>query len=753
MNTPPDSALTRSVDWLIRQRLPIFILGLVATLAATWWASQLSFDQSIEALYADDDPYLIDYVRSKKQFGGDELAGVVFSDPELFSPEGLERVRNLAERLSAIPGIRAESTQDLSTGLSRTTHSRLPFLRKRTRQVLDFFRGILVGDDDQTTAVVLRFEAREETHLESDKFAERRKDAIESIRTIAAEHQERFGFPTFVVGEPVQVNDMFRYVQDDGATLGWASLVLLVGVILLLFRSLRWVVLPVLIVQATLLWTKAILVLSRTQLTMVSSILESLITIIGVATVMHISLIYCELRPRFDRVGALRETLVMLARDIFWVCATTAGGFAAQLSSHVYPVQSFGFMMTLGSMLVLVAIGVLLPGGVLLGRHATDPNVGIVDRHLGNWLMVLVDWVERYPWRLMAGCTLVAVVSLAGMWRIRMETDFSRNFRQSSPIVQALNYVEQHLGGAGTWEVNFPAPETLDEEFLDRVSALAEQLRGLAPSYRDQQTRLTKVLALSDGLDLIPQIPLIANTVTKRVNLLSTFQPEFVSSLYNPSEHRMRIVLRAREQTPAELKNLLINEAERLVREAFPADSPGEQARTTGLFVLLTHLIESLLGDQWSSFGWGAAGIVAMMTVAYRSLRIGLISLIPNLLPIVLVVGTMGWLDLPINIGTAMISGVSMGLTVDASIFYISSFRRMEATGMNFSEALRATQHDIGRALIYSNAALILGFLVLTLSHFIPLVYFGLLVSVAMLGGLAGNLILLPLLMRATRAR
>jgi predicted RND superfamily exporter protein len=116
----------------------------------------------------------------------------------------------------------------------------------------------------------------------------------------------------------------------------------------------------------------------------------------------------------------------------------------------------------------------------------------------------------------------------------------------------------------------------------------------------------------------------------------------------------------------------------------------------------------------------------------------------------VFVVGTMGWLGLPINIGTAMISSVSMGLTVDASIFYISSFRRMQESGMTFFEALHATQHEIGRALIYSNAALILGFLVLTLSHFIPLVYFGFLVSVAILGGLVGNLVLLPLLIRAT---
>src|SRR4029077_20883494 len=213
--------------------------------------------------------------------------------------------------------------------------------------------------------------------------------------------------------------------------------------------------------------------------------------------------------------------------------------------------------------------------------------------------------------------------------------------------------------------------------------------------------------------------------LARRIDLLANFQPEFVPALYNPAERRMRIVLRARERQPAEIKEKLIRTVEVLAQNEFDPDHRAPPAKATGLFVLLTYIVESLLGDQWVCFGWGAVGIIGMMTIAYRSLRIGLISLVPNLLPIVFVVGTMGWLDLPINIGTAMISSVSMGLTVDASIFYISSFRRMQNAGMDFSSALRATQHEIGRALIYSNAALILGFLVLTLSHFIPLVYFG----------------------------
>lgn len=747
------SPLSRLVDALVRHHTPILAGTIALCVLSAFWASRLTFDQSIEALYSSDDPHLRDYLESKRLFGGDELVGVAYRDSGLLSDEGLDRARKLAAELSRISGVRPQSTQNLADGLAMASGPRLAFLRGRRQQILEFFRGILIGEDNETTAVVLRLEAEGDVPIPPGKtFAELRARTIAEIRAVADRHARQYGLPTHVVGEPVQVHDMFRYVQQDGAVLGWASTALLVVVILVLFRNLRWVLLPILVVQAALLWTKAILVLSRIPLTMVSSILESLVTIIGVATVMHISLVYCEVRIKRDRAAALSYTLALLASDVFWVCATTAAGFAAQLSSHVYPVQSFGLMMTLGSMLIIVAIGAILPGGVLLGRFAADPIVESgANSRLGRSLALLCHWVERHPWRVLSACLAVTAVALSGMVGIRVETDFSRNFRNSSPIVRALVFVEENLGGAGTWEIDFPAPAALDEAYLDRIRALAGRLRHLEVTIGGETSALTKVVAITDGIDLVPRIPLIVPDLARQMTVLETMQPEFVSSLYNPRAQRMRIALRARERQPAELKQSLIEQVEQIVRDEFPESDPDRQARATGLFVLLTHLIESLLGDQWSSFGWGAVGIIGIMTLAYRNLRIGLISLFPNLFPIVMVVGAMGWLDLPINIGTAMISAVSMGLTVDASIFYISAFRRAQRQGLDVSAALRVTQHDVGRALVYSNVALVLGFLVLTLSNFVPLIYFGFLVSLAMVGGLAGNLLLLPLLLRFIR--
>lgn len=747
MTSPPPRLLHRLIDLLIRQRALVMLAALAATAAAIFPASRLQFDQSIESLFSQKNPRLADHVESRRLFGGDEFVIVAYTDPKLLSladhnltPAAQKQIEEFAARLAKVPGV--TSMQDLASSLSITSY---PFLARRRDKLLELFRGILVGDDNQTTAVVLRIGSGRDVEFDAGEKVSRAK-TIASIRKIAEEHNP----PAWVVGEPVQVHDMFRYVEQDGRVLGLASSGLLTLVILVLFRSLRWMLLPLLVVHVTLLWTKAILVVSQLQLSMVSSMLDSLVTIIGVATVIHVTVHFRDLRARLDRVAALRETLILLAPAIFWTCATTAGGFAAQISSHIHPVQSFGIMMALGSMLVLVAAAVVLPGGALLGNAGVDPHASPAADHLGRALGRITDWVERHPFKLGIACLVVLLITLGGFFRLRVETDFSKNFRESSPIVQSLEFVETHLGGAGTWEVNFPAPHELTPEFLAQVRRLATSLRALKSGESASSAghdSLTKVVAITDGIDLIPRIPLFTPNLALagQLRVLNGFQPEFVPSLYNPEGGRMRIVLRARERQESEDKLRLIAAVESTTREVFP------DAKATGLFVLLTFLIESLMGDQWVSFVLAGTGIAGMMTVAYRSLRIGLISLVPNVFPIIVVIGTMGWVGLPINIATAMIASVSMGLTVDSSIHYLSGYDRARRRGLDFYAALRETHQGVGSALVYANLALITGFLVLTLSHFIPLIYFGILVSVAMLGGLAGNLVLLPLLMRIAR--
>ena len=754
MNTgaPAPAWVDRLTEFLLRNRLLLFALAWVATLLTIWPSTRLTLDESIESFFAESDPLLQNYVASKKAFGADEFVLVAYSaDPPLIELPGhseetprvrlnrpvLDESRDFARLLTKVPGVRPESTQSLHRTLrpfdDATTPIDLPPIARRallfpTRllQLLKMSKRVLISEDEKTAAIILRLLPEDPRYP--------RKETFRQIRELAAQHNP----PASVAGEPVQVHDMFRYVDQDSTILGLATSGLLIVIILAMFRNMRWVVIPLLIVHMTLVWTKAILVLSGLRLSMVSSMLTSLTTIIGISTVMHITVIYREHRADHKSpVEALRETMRELTVPVWWTIVTTAIGFLSVFTSSITPVRSFGVMMTIGTLLVIPACLLIIPGGILLGRFETDPKHAPGERHLVAFLHRLADWVGRHPISLSALTILLTVISAWGCLQLKVETDFSKNFRAKSPIVQAITFFESRLGGVGNWEVNFPAPKVLTDEYIEKVGKLAAELQKIT---LPQGVGITKVVAINEGLDFVPDVA--GSNVLEKVEFLETLQPEYVPSLYNQEQGRMRIVLRALEQQPAEVKLELIRQAEETTRKYFP------EGQATGLYVLLANLISSLMADQLESAFISVAGITLCVWLAYRSLGFGIISLAPNVLPILFVVGLMGWLDIPVNIGTAMIASVAIGFTVDSSVHYFSGYVLKRQMGLTRDEAIRETSSHVGRALVLSNFALIFGFSVLALSNFIPLVYFGVLVSLAMLGGLIGNLIMLPVMLR-----
>lgn len=771
----PRNLLTAAAEITVRWRLPILCFAFLLTGVAWPLASELEFDQSIESLYSDDDPHFAAYARSKEDFGGDEFAIIAWSEPGLFveddttiSEQSRLKIDRLSAEIAAVPGTEAETVQHAVKALA------FPYQRS---QVVKLIEGMLVGANHETTAIVIRLKPESLSPIS-------RGETIARIREIASAQTP----PAHLVGEPVQVHDMFRYVEEDGRVLFRFSLALLAAVLFALFRTLRWVIVPLMVVVITIRWTEAFLVLTGIRLSMVSSMLNSLVTIIGVATSTHLAMRFREHHRSLPRRAAVIKTLTELLPPIFWTCATTAVGFCALLSSSITPVRSFGLMMSVATLIGFLVVLLIAPGGMARWRNRStdssrlnavakrglwhmlfgDPVPASAERHLDSSLVGISRIVSGRPGMVALIAAVIVVGSIAGLTRLRIETDFSRNFRDDSELVQALNFVESELGGAGTWEVSFPAPSPLTDEFLDEVAELASRLRNELLAGGNAEGKLTKVVSLTDGLELVPRkvgVGFLSKTLTleQRLGLLRNLQGEVVDGLFNPEQQRMRIMLRGLERQKSESKVSLIARAGEIAGEVMGAASvrsgkidPGDEnlrvqnasvVDTSGLFVLLTFLIESLLRDQIVSFGIAAVGIGTMMSIAFRSVKIGLISLVPNLLPIVFVLGSMGWGGVPVNIASAMIASVSMGLTVDNSVHYLTAYRRARRDGADVHDAVERAQTLVGRALVFANVALIAGFSVLTVSQFIPLVYFGVLVSAAMIGGLAGNLFLLPLLL------
>ena len=743
---------------LISWRMALLVLGIVLAAAAFFPAGKLVFDRSLENMFAPDDPLLAPYARLKRTFGGNEIVLAVYADEDLFARDGggMRRLSGLGERLKAVPGVRDVVSLDQPMG-----HAVVEQNNPAADRLKKLFEGYTHSTDGRTSALACILIPQDETDVP-------RRELIERLRSIIKP------LPSgMITGGPVMLADGFRYIEQDGRRLGWVSTILLAATILLCFRSLRWVIIPIAVVQLTLLLTKATLVWSGLQLSMVSSMLTAIVTVVGIATVVHVIVRFRDARadgmsPR----DALAHTGGLLAVAIFWACSTDAVGFASLTTAEVGPVQDFGLMMAVGSLLVVVSVALLLPALALMGRADPDPKRAWGEGFLDAGLDQLLRWVRRWPKTVVLTTLLVASAAAAGVYRLEVETDFTRNFRAGSPIVRSYQFVEKNLGGAGVWDVILPAPKRLNWDYVCRVRRLEDRLRTevVVPGPDGRPVPgLTKVLSLADAVlasasrdigsvRLSSMRNALVRTSAKQIRRR---MPVFVQTLYAedpqlkvagaqvPGGHCLRIMLRARESQPSAQKRRLIEQVERISREEFPPDDDSPGAQVTGFFVLLTNLIDSMVRDQWTTFGVAMVGIALMMMLALRSPLLALAALIPNALPIVVVTGLMGWLGLKINMGAAMIAAVSLGLSIDSSIHYITAFRRARGRQKPLEDALSAAHQTAGRAMVFSTLALIVGFSVLCISQFVPTVYFGVLVSLSMLGGLAGNLVVLPVLLTA----
>ncbi len=728
--------LARLITVCIAARWWLLPLGLLLC-GAGWYAGRgLSFDRSIENMFAADDPLLSPFKKLQRTFGGNELALAAYTDRELLTPAGLDRLEQLTADLAAVPGVAGAFSLTQNSALGK-----LALLSPLRQTLLELSRGYTISADLHTAGIICTLHPEAESPVARSETIDRLRDLV-----------ERPPYHGVLTGEPVMVVDGFRYLDRDGSVLGATASLLLAAVLLACFRSLRWVLVPAVVVQAALFATRGLLVAAGMSLSMVSSMLWAIITVVGVATVVHLMVRYRAWRAELQPAAALERAAADLAAPIFWSLATDAVGFGSLLAAHVGPVRDFGMMMMIGSLLILPAMLLLVPGMVLAGTFDRDPRRAWGEDRLEAALAGLALWVCRHRRLVAVGCVAIAGAGVLGAARLEIETDFTRNFRAASPVVRSYAFVEDRLGGAGAWDIVVPVPRGDLSDFFDRLARLQACLRspplggeGLHQGRGGEG--ITKVLSPLDVLALLPLArPRTDAELEQRLALLSREFP-LVGFLYGrdpaaPQRFYLRIMLRSHERQSAAAKKRLIAAVSRAAAEHFP------EAEVTGYFVLLAHLIESVVRDQWLTFAVASLGIGAMMLAAFRSLRLALVALVPNALPIVLVTGILGWAKMPLNMGAAMIAAVSMGLAVDSSIHYLTAYRRALAVGFGVEQALLDGHLRAGRAMFFSTLALVAGFAALSASQFVPTIYFGVLVSAAMVGGLAGNLVVLPCLLR-----
>ena len=790
-----------AADRLVAWRLPLALLGLVILAAAWPLSAGLRMNRTIDQMFAPDDPGLLAYQELRESFGGNAVVMLVYRDNELFTPAGIGRAKALSDRVQSVPGVRGVlSIDELNdvlgvirpAGLGRAANAQAaPLLRDRDPVAREFdrlFVGYTHSSDHKLGSIVALLDVSDQQR----GFA----DAVRGLGEITRDMPPGTT-DAVLVGEPVLLEQGFDLIQRDGERLAWLTVALLSPCVLLLIRSLRFVVLQAIVILWSVAVTRALLKLLGFELSLVSSILTALVTVIAVTSVIHLGSAQRAFRQRGYRIKtATTRAIAWIMPPIFWACATDAAGFISLSLSGIAPVREFGVMMAIASMAVFAAILLFTPLMITGGSQRFDAlqrfgqlfdpkTVGGIGYRIRKGALRLAVVMVRHRRAMIALTAVLLGIVFLGVNRLEIESSFLRNFRQSSPLVAAYQMVESEFSGAGVWDIVLDAPDSLSGRYMDQVRDLEGRLRTIEI---DGQ-RLTKVLSLADADKIASSITLLRFAPpSARLAGMRTAIPEFSDALLvprnpkpqtpdqpspsttsnpddaapqsapaaEPHQRKLRIMLRSQEHIPAETKIAMIREVERVVQEqtsspqwaaCFDAAQPSRPGRVTGYYVLLARVVSQLIGDQWLCLLLSAVLVWSLLVLAMRSFTLASIALIPNILPVLAVLAILGAMGIKMNMGAAMIAAVSIGLSIDGSVHFVSNYQRKIARGRTPLHATLYAQKQIGLPLLMATIALVVGFSVLAMSEFVPTATFGILTAAALVTGTLTNLTLLPALL------
>ncbi len=762
-----EAAFARWAGLLVDHRVAVLALVAALTAVFAWGTSQAKINTANEYFFLPNDEFLVRYDDFKRTFGTDEFVYVLLDTEEVFEPEFLGVLGRLsAAALTDIPHVTevhsildVESIEAADDGIvvapfmgedgPPSDPAALAALRARAL-AHPIWSSLFVSPDARHAGLLI-----ETAVIEGD--GEFRKKITDAARALV-DRPEYARYRPKVVGPPIMDADVDRTLARESRIFGLASLALISLVLLLTFRRPIDVLTPLIVVAVTDLWVIGSMGFAGVPLTMMSIVLPGVITVVGVGDAIHV---IAEYRARITAGADPRAAVVDTVRRTGLPCAftslTTMVGFGSLMAMDLRPGREMGLFAAIGVVVAFVQTFVILPPLLSLSstRNLERSREGVVDRVFRRLLAATAELPIRHRWPVLAISAALSVAAGFGLARVEVSADFLRVFGTSTRIRQDYEAVDTTLGGTATLEivVSAEAPGAVFEpDFLRELEALDTWLRG-----HDH------VLGTSSVLDVLKELNLVANdgdpaaralpedraTAAQLFLLYESGGAEGIDRLITPERDRVRLTVRSASLTSKQCEAFLDGLAEWTTAHLRHARAVG-----TGQVPLFVRMVHSLTRSQIASFGLAFVAVSVMMVLLFRSFGLGMLAMVPNVLPVAVTLGFMGFAGITLNVGTVMIASIAIGIAVDDSIHFVSHFRRHRAAGDDVEHALRQTTVGVGQALLTTSVVLALGFSVFGLSTISHLVNFGLLTALTVTTALACDFFLLPtLLWLRARAR
>ena len=745
-------------EFIHRFRWPVLLLMLISVYFFGIAVSRLAVDPSMETLFIKKSPEYKYYQQYRVKYGSDQMIAVAMSTEDLFTPENLRTLKSITE------GISSYSQVERVISLANAQDIKHKMLGVKTVPALEgVFEGERSIEDAKKDA--LRNELYVSNIVSKDgkvanilvylKTAEKNSAAANGAFIAALKEYlsdfEKPGVKFYMAGAPVEQYEFIDLIHRDQMVFVPVITIVLILMTFLIYRSFACVVLSMSIVFTTLLWTLGTIALLGQELNLMTSLLAPVIMIVSVINATYLINLFFEVRPHHKSLKeAVTVTIQQLGLPCFLTHFTAVLGFGSLALSPIPAIQSFGIYAALGTfysyIIELVLTTLLLP---ILPYRPVDSRASGEGHFFNRVLLGFLEKLEfRWKWWILILTVLVCVLSFQGMQKLEVDTNIVKQMKPNLPLAIATKFIDERL--TGVYSLGFVFRRKDGETMVD---AKTLQLLDQFKTYMESEPGIAKVNSITTLIKKINEAredDPAAYRIPKSPMMLKLYFKGMVQSkdpeLWKLVSHDFKEVrLEARMRAIGTTQGALLEERVRQYLQVHLSDH--FEYKLTGNVVLLGKIAKSLVQEQAQSFAFAFISILIVIILIFRSIPLGLLAAIPNLIPILAVYGIMGFAGIELSTATAMIASIVLGLVVDASIQFLYRFRKEFQHRSHYIQSLHHTYRNMGQSMVVSTMILVVGFASSVCASFRITVHFGVLTSLTIFLALICSLLVMPALL------
>ena len=696
-------------------------------------------DFSLEQMYPDVDPDRELYKTFCETFSREDDVGFfTYTGDDIFSRKSMENIAFIVDEILFIEGVESvASLANINDGDLFSNNLTDSDWQNSKNFILEhrIYRDLLVSKDLSSGAIIIDIENHVMDQNERQRIFRNIDHIIQTNGSDWVWHEA--GIPVL----RTRYIDLITYERNLFIPLAMAISAI---IFFLVFRQLVGILIPAVIICTYLIWVSGIMAMLDITINVISYLTFNLLMIIGTSNCIHLFMKYHEVLKvkTIDKKLALDIVMKDIGGALFLTSFTTAVGFLSLLFTNIRITQEFGFILGLGVFLTFLLTTTMFP---ILLSYVHLPHYEKINRLFNNNGFIgekmIIRWTKNNSKTVMGISGLVIVIAVFGLLRINTNIAVMDDLKEGNELFDNFHFVENNFGGILPLEIVVDSKldnGVFDPDFMNKIGAfqarIQEEVEPVTSviSVYDHAIMLNEVLG--DGRQVVPD----SENDLKSFFLDYDGADNYLAKNYSLARVSARMVnIESSDVDPIKEKIGVI------YNDVFGDDKGFYVTGTTFLALKVgKHLVSSLT----KSFSIAFVIIFISIIILFRSLRLALISILPNMIPLMIAGGVMGFTGIKLRPSTAITFSIALGIAIDDTIHFLARLRQEMRDSGDINKAIPTAIHTTGRAILSTTAILSIGFFVLTFSEFVPNHEFGIIATIIMIVALFGAILLLPAL-------